>query len=54
MKAENNPVHEAVLFYWGDRCPEHEDECPVCEAWRQYDNMHEAKTKESNNQGETA
>jgi hypothetical protein len=36
---ENNPVHEAVLFYWGERCPEHEDGCAVCEAWKQYDNM---------------
>jgi len=36
---DNNPVHEAVLFYWGERCPEHEDGCPVCEAWAQYDNM---------------
>ena len=36
---ENNPVHEAVLFYWGERCPDHEDGCPVCEAWEQYDNM---------------
>ena len=36
---DNNPVHEAVLFYWGERCPDHEDGCPVCEAWEQYDNM---------------
>ena len=36
---DNNPVHEAVQFYWGERCPEHEDGCPVCEAWSQYDDM---------------
>ena len=36
---DNNPVHEAVLFYWGERCPEHEDGCTVCEAWSQYDDM---------------
>ena len=35
----NNPIHEAIQFYWGERCPEHEDGCPVCEAWRQYDNL---------------
>jgi hypothetical protein len=35
----NNPIHEAVQFYWGERCPEHEDGCPVCESWRQYDNL---------------
>ena len=36
---DNNPVHEAVEFYWGARCPDHEEGCPVCEAWEQYDNM---------------
>ena len=40
---DNNPVHEAVMFYWGARCPEHEDGCPVCEAWEQYDNMTDTK-----------
>jgi len=42
---DNNPVHEAIGFYWGERCPEHEDGCPVCEAWKQYDNMTGVKTK---------
>ena len=36
---DNNPVHEAVQFYWGERCPEHEDGCPTCEAWKQYDQL---------------
>lgn len=36
---DNNPIHEAVLFYWGERCDTHEDGCPVCNAWRQYDEM---------------
>jgi len=36
---DNNPVHEAIEFYWGGRCTEHEDGCPTCEAWRQYDKM---------------
>ena len=35
----NNPIHEAVQFYWGERCPEHEDGCPICEAWKQYDQL---------------
>jgi len=34
-----NLIAEAVEFYWGERCPEHEDGCPVCEAWQQYDNI---------------
>lgn len=38
-KPDDNPVHEAVLFYWGERCDAHEDGCPTCNAWRQYDEM---------------
>ncbi len=36
---DDNPIHEAVRFYWGARCPEHEDGCPVCEAWARYDDL---------------
>lgn len=35
----DNPLHEAVQFYWGERCAEHEDGCPTCVAWRFYDNL---------------
>ena len=45
QELDNNPVHEAVLFYWGERCPDHEDGCPACEAWEQYDNMQERLEK---------
>ena len=38
---DNNPVHEAVLFFWGERCPDYEQGCPTCEAWKQYDNIME-------------
>jgi hypothetical protein len=34
-----NPIHEAVEFYWGERCPEHDPNCPTCKAWREYDIM---------------
>jgi hypothetical protein len=34
-----NLVEEAITGHWGERCPEHEDGCPVCDAWRQYDNL---------------
>jgi len=55
----DNPIHEAIEFYWGTRCPEYEEGCPVCEAWRQYDNIqdwswHEAKAQEHDAQGEEA
>ena len=33
----NNPTHEAVQSYWGERCAEHEDGCPTCVAWEHYD-----------------
>ena len=36
---DNNSVHEAVLFYWGKRCADYEEECPTCKAWKQYDKM---------------
>ena len=32
-----NAIHEAVQFYWGERCTEHDAECPACQAWKQYD-----------------
>jgi hypothetical protein len=35
----DNPVLEALLFYWGDRFPDYEEGCPVCEAWKQYDKL---------------
>jgi hypothetical protein len=36
---KRNAIHEAMLFYWGERCPEHEGECPACQAWEQYDKV---------------
>jgi hypothetical protein len=47
----NNPTHEAVQSYWGERCAEHEDGCPTCVAWEYYDNLvmheqHHAQAKE--------
>lgn len=38
MENENrNAIHEAMLFYWGERCPTHDAECHGCQAWDQYD-----------------
>jgi hypothetical protein len=36
IEAENNPLHEAVLFYWGERCADFEPECVACQAWKLY------------------
>jgi hypothetical protein len=37
--SERNAIHEAMLFYWGGRCPEHDAECHGCQAWEQYDKV---------------
>ena len=36
MSKQPDQIQEAIESYWGKRCPEHEDGCPVCEAWKQY------------------
>jgi hypothetical protein len=36
MSEQPDPIQEAIESYWGKRCPEHEDGCPVCEVWKQY------------------
>jgi len=36
---KRNAIHEAMEFYWGERCPEHDAECPACQAWKQYDKV---------------
>jgi hypothetical protein len=42
---DNNPVHEAVQFFWGDRCPDYEEGCATCVAWKQYDLMFQGGMK---------
>lgn len=32
-----NKVEEAMTNYWGERCPDHEADCPTCQAWGDYD-----------------
>jgi hypothetical protein len=32
-------ITEAIEAHWGARCSEREEGCPVCDAWRQYDNL---------------
>lgn len=34
-----NLIEEAITGHWGARCPEHAEGCPVCDAWREYDNL---------------
>ena len=28
---------EAIKNYWGERCPDHDDDCVVCQAWQEFD-----------------
>lgn len=37
--SDNNAIHEAVEFYWGERCSEHEEGCATCAAWSLYDKL---------------
>ena len=32
-------IEQAIEGHWGARCAEHQDGCPVCDAWREYDNL---------------
>ena len=34
-----NLIEQAIEGHWGERCAEHQDGCPVCDAWRDYDNL---------------
>jgi hypothetical protein len=34
-----NLIEQAIEGYWGERCPDYEEGCVVCEAWRDYDNL---------------
>lgn len=34
-----NLIEEAITEHWGERCLDHEPECPVCKAWGQLDNL---------------
>lgn len=39
--SRTNAIAEAVEFYWGERCPDFEPNCPICAAWKQYDKLME-------------
>jgi len=30
-------IEEAIKNYWGERCPDHDADCVVCQAWEQWD-----------------
>ena len=32
-------VKEALIDYWGERCPTYDRDCPKCQAWAEYDKL---------------
>lgn len=34
-----NKIEEAMTGYWGERCPDHEPDCPTCQAWGELDKL---------------
>lgn len=30
-------IEEAIVGYWGTRCPDFLDDCPVCQVWAEFD-----------------
>lgn len=36
-------IEEAMEGYWGERCPDYEQDCPACKAWDEYDVIHAEK-----------
>jgi len=30
-----------ITVHWGERCPEHEERCPTCQAWDNFDTLME-------------
>lgn len=34
-----NEIEQAITAQWGERCPDHDDDCACCRAWATYDVM---------------
>jgi hypothetical protein len=34
-----NLVEQAMTAHWGEKCDSYEQGCPVCDAWREYENL---------------
>ena len=32
-----NMIEAAIKNYYGERCPDHDADCVVCQAWREFD-----------------
>jgi len=34
-----DPIEEAIRNYWGERCPDYDADCFVCQAWKEFDTI---------------
>jgi len=34
-----NLIEQAMTAHWGEKCDDYEEGCPVCDAWREYENL---------------
>lgn len=34
-----NMIEEAVKNYYGERCPDHDADCIICQAWEEFDTI---------------
>ena len=34
-----NLIEQAMTAHWGEKCDDYEQGCPVCDAWREYENL---------------
>ena len=32
-------IEEAITDYFGPKCPDFEEDCPCCQAWREYEEL---------------
>ena len=39
MPNMTNLIEEAIIEYYGERCPDYVWECAVCAVWNQYDTL---------------
>ncbi len=37
IEFDNKDLKKWIIKYYGKRCPDYEEDCPCCEAWKHYD-----------------
>jgi hypothetical protein len=34
---EAEDAEEAMIQYWGEKCPDYDRQCPTCKAWKEFE-----------------